>query len=389
MRSFALLLVSGIGFPTCLSAATWIVDPAGGGDALTIQGAVDLAAPGDEILIRSGTYQEQVTLDFSLTIRGDSATPELTVIDAEGIRPFCLLATSFSSTTVLQSLTFTGVVADGIPPCGEAALRIFGALEMDNCAVVENVAPLAPAFLNGPAEISNSLFKNNEGTGFDCDGIDPDFASGCIHCLLDITVDGCLFEMNTGYRVGVLSTDSQATIKNCQIRENNGEVIRSPLGVTLENSLVADNVGHLFYTEDLVVILQGNTFANNPELIRAPGIMNILSGSVIYANVFAMNDAGIGVPNGGNGMTITCNDSWGNGINYTGFDPLPGGNFSANPMFCGAQTGNYFVDVQSPLLPQNNSCNELIGALGEGCDAVSADPGSELRTWGQIKNAYR
>jgi len=51
-------------------AKTLVVEPGDGGDFRIIRSAVANANPGDEILIKPGTYRETVTIDQSLSIRG-------------------------------------------------------------------------------------------------------------------------------------------------------------------------------------------------------------------------------------------------------------------------------------------------------------------------------
>ncbi|MGA1872966.1 MAG: NosD domain-containing protein [Thermoplasmatota archaeon] len=65
------------------SPATIIVDISGGGDHISIQAAVNAAAPGDNIQIRAGTYDEIVQVNKRLNITG--AGPSLTILD--GGRP--------------------------------------------------------------------------------------------------------------------------------------------------------------------------------------------------------------------------------------------------------------------------------------------------------------
>ena len=64
------------------------------------------------------------------------------------------------------------------------------------------------------------------------------------------------------------------------------------------------------------------------------------------------------------------------------------GNFSADPLFCDPDNGDFTLSSQSPCLPGNHpdgaDCG-LIGALGQGCDPVSVEP----ETWAGIKSRYR
>jgi hypothetical protein len=64
------------------------------------------------------------------------------------------------------------------------------------------------------------------------------------------------------------------------------------------------------------------------------------------------------------------------------------GNFSLDPRFCGIPgSGNYFLQSNSPCLPENNPYGVpiLVGPLPAGCGTVA----TEQQTWGGIKNLYR
>jgi hypothetical protein len=90
----------------------------------------------------------------------------------------------------------------------------------------------------------------------------------------------------------------------------------------------------------------------------------------------------------GSQVTVQCCDLHGNteGDDLCGEDL--GGNFSADPLFCGAEEGDYSLDGYSPCLPGNHpdgvDCG-LIGALGQGCGATPV----EETSWGRVKALYR
>lgn len=69
--------------PALAQPQTWTVDDDGGADFGKIQDAVNAAASGDTVLVRSGVYYEHVTVNRSVTLNGESK--ETTVVDALGI----------------------------------------------------------------------------------------------------------------------------------------------------------------------------------------------------------------------------------------------------------------------------------------------------------------
>ncbi len=73
-------------------------------------------------------------------------------------------------------------------------------------------------------------------------------------------------------------------------------------------------------------------------------------------------------------LTIECTDIYGNTEgDWTGdiasFADI-NGNFSLAPIFCNPENSVFAPAASSPLLPENNSCGELIGALDLGCDVI-------------------
>jgi parallel beta-helix repeat protein len=70
--------------PAKAEPKTWIVDDDGPADFSKIQDAVNAANPGDLILVKAGTYYENVVVDKNnLTISGEN--PVTTIIDGEGL----------------------------------------------------------------------------------------------------------------------------------------------------------------------------------------------------------------------------------------------------------------------------------------------------------------
>jgi hypothetical protein len=374
-------------------AATWIVDPAGGGNATTIQQGVGLAAAGDVVLVRAGVYPEQVTVDRALTITGESGA-EATTIDAESTRPYCLTTTA--SGVVIEGLTLTGVNA-GYGFCtGEAALVAVN-MEIRECRIVGNVSETATVWLDGGTNrIVNTEFVGNEGVWPTvCGGpTDPDHATGCIRAIGELVIERCLFENNRSLDNAILDIWGRVTIRNCVIRGH----LYGALFVAsyddwalfrFENNLFVDNdcplFGWPYYGNGLQydVEVVNNTFARNTHLFT--GQSNLAPGSIFHANVFTGSNAGFWLPAGATGVTVTCNDSWGNQANWIGIDPAPGGNFSLEPKYCAPLQDEFRVAANSPLLPANNPCGIPVGAFGEGCDPVSI----EARSWGWIKALHR
>jgi hypothetical protein len=120
-------------------ANTWNVTPDGGGDAPTIQAAIDAASAGDSIVLASGTYTwtaqggdhvglpgpSMVNMRSGLTLRSESG-PELTILDAEG-NGRVIRCQSISNVRI-EGLTIQGGNADapGLP--GQFSMGVGGAI---------------------------------------------------------------------------------------------------------------------------------------------------------------------------------------------------------------------------------------------------------------------
>ncbi|MDY6958618.1 MAG: NosD domain-containing protein, partial [Halobacteriota archaeon] len=81
-KKFLLSLVALLAFSMILPVAagtTWYVDDDGGSDFTSIQDAVDASSAGDTIIVRDGTYTENVDVKKRLTIRSENGLPNCIV----------------------------------------------------------------------------------------------------------------------------------------------------------------------------------------------------------------------------------------------------------------------------------------------------------------------
>ena len=366
-------------------AATWVVDPSGSGDATTIQGGIDLASPGDSVTVLPGTYFEglRVATD-DLTVIGLQGAAA-TVLDAsEGgtLGGACVFTSLYDDVerSVWAGLTFTGAVS-GYGSGALYALRLRGDVEIRDCIVRDNtIYGWALVGSAGDLTLRNTLFADNTRSPDAFDRAAVDWQGGG-----DVDIDSCRFERNsTGANStgGVIDARSgDASIRNSVFLENwGGWTFVRGMNVALEGNLFVRNGGGLSCS---LLRLEHNTFSGHSFRVD---YFPVQEGSAIRANVFTGSSVGLPLPPGGGGIVVECNDSWGNTVNWSGHDPSgENGNFSAPPGYCDPEGGDFTVAANSPLLPENNSCGVLIGALGAGCGAVSIDP----TTWADIKSRYR
>ena len=386
-----------LSIPTEVPAVTWYVDQSGSGDATTIQAGVDLASPGDIVVVLPGTYHEQVDLTTNdLRLIGASGA-EATIVDAEPMA-YCL-RTQGVTQTVLSGLTFTGARGgydyDGRTSFG---VQLSGNAEIRECVFRDNLCDSASAiFGSGSLRVEDTRFIENIGVKYSYP--DPGCNAACIYWSGELEVDGCTFERNSGSCYATIMAGGSITIFNSVFRENErwvsyyhgGGLFTDIWGTStwwIERNIFVRNQGFPILDpggNDSDVYLRFNTAVDNdPSGPSYP--IPALPGSIIRGNVFAGGDVGLHLPEGGGGITVACNDSWGNEVNWEGYDPSgSNGNFSADPLCCDRSRDDFRVTGASPLLPLHNECGVFIGAVPNWCPTVSI----ESSTWSRIKARYR
>lgn len=177
-------------------------------------------------------------------------------------------------------------------------------------------------------------------------------------------------------------------ITNCEFVRNGGRGINlsvelGPGAYLISGCLIACNASdgisiagldpHPTHTS---VTLRGNTIAGN----HGAGIVFSSDIPCSLATTIIANNQGAGFDfTGPVAPVITCTNIYGN----TGGDwppensvqPSLSGNFSANPCFCDSAACDYTLSADSWCLPGHHpwGCDELVGALGEGCPARGCD----------------
>ena len=162
MRRWSLLVVLvmmasvfalSVPFASDARAATLYVGGAGPGNHTTIQAAIDAASPGDTVFVFSGTYYENVIVDRTISLIGESR--DTVIIDGGGVGNTVYLTASWLNIT---GFTITGSDMGGI----EAGIRL---QDVHNCNVSgNNVSGNGFGITLSPAHNStiahNNLFSN-------------------------------------------------------------------------------------------------------------------------------------------------------------------------------------------------------------------------------------
>jgi hypothetical protein len=393
MRSTLLVVIALLTASTLATARTWHVP----GDAPTIQGGIDLASAGDDVLVAPGVYPEHDIVMRSGVLVHSEAGHNETTVDATAN------GTGFTCSNLDQRATVEGfTIINGRASSGGqyggsgGGVRCIGSsLLLRECVISGCSADYEGGGISAwgsDVELVLCIVSGcsaYEGGGIytdypsrvvitDCEirGNEVSASSGGIEALgNEVIIIGCTISgnrANWGGSGGIGCISPALTIQDCVIRDNSCSVYGDGAGLS---------VG---YSSGAII---GCTVAGNTGAPPPGGLYVFSSDLEIGRTLIAFNEGG-GLGCAGSQVTVRCCDVFGN----TGGDDLCGtdlgGNFSLDPLFCDAENGDYTLDGCSPCLPGNHphgvDCG-LIGALGQGCGATAV----EETTWGRIKALYR
>jgi hypothetical protein len=330
-----LALALGLSLASIAQCRTWYVKADSTGDAPTINAAIDSAMSGDDVLVGPGTYtrtSEGVAGMFSIIMMKagiwlhSEAGPEATIIDAEGLHTV-IWCSELNEQTIIEGLTITGGYRDGLAGeggggihCRESAVTITGNI------------------------ITNNSAQNYYG-GAGGGGV---FCSDCTNLVI---TDNLIAENTAGTFGGGIWCNGSATVTNNLIVDNVAGIAGGAIHTRFSPATIINNtiVGNSAPTGAAFEI----RYSSSPTISR-----NIVAGSVGGAAFYC--DGSV-VP------SITCNDLWDN-EGGDGNCALGGDNFSAEPIFCDEDFGDYHLHEDSPCTPGNapSGC-QLVGALPVNC----------------------
>lgn len=313
-------------------------------DFATIQGAINASVDGDTIVVRPGTYVENIDINRDITVESELG-PTVTIIDGNQSGSVVVIIGNPGTSVVLDGFTITNGTGTDLDPdpflndhFGGGIVCIDSFPTMSNNIIAENIAwdPAGYGYGYGggiyceasPAVITDNIIRHN---------VAGDIAAGSfgygggIYCVgsSDITIHGNTVSEN-------LSGDDGAGIA-CWYTD--GEMI---------NNIVVGNIsstcagGIDIWGSDPV--LTNNTVAHNLATgtgAQGGGLRNVSSmptvTNCIFWDNFAQTDPEI------------CDPGFASPINYCdimGGWPTGLGNFSASPGFVG--NGDYHLTWNSP-----------------------------------------
>jgi len=430
---------------TTSTARTWHIQPDGSGDAPTIQAGIDLSVVGDTVLLASGTYHDCTHVDGEglrccavlkegVSLRGETGDPSSVRIDAEQLGR-CLYI-EYATQTIIEGITLTGGYAAGVygQKDGAGLLAVTSSVRVRDCVFTENHADHTGGgvalIYNLSSQFENCQFLSNscssDGGGLYALGTDAPLrtcqftgntakSGGGLFCEdgTSMLVEDCVFEGNEATDGGgVYVWYASPSFRNCVFRENAADVHGGALhgnlpnyddgtDTSLEDCLVVGNAaggdgGGLFCRSGADLYVNNCTMVGNMSSTEGGGLASGSSSIAFVTNTIIAYGAGgaaaacVGV---GAMISIDCSDVFGNAngdwVGCIASQAGADGNFSANPRFCGAPTGDFTLRSDSPCLPGEHpdgyDCG-LVGAFGEGCSAPTS---VEQGTWGGIKAMWR
>jgi hypothetical protein len=357
----------------------------GTGDAPTIYAAVLSAASGDSILVAPGHYtwtnQNTVPGDLfamlqfnpgmrNLVLVGEGG-PHATIIDAQWQGR--VIATKGQNYITFDGFTLMGGFAPGLSlPLGGCMMLHISHDTFKNCIFRENYATTgAVAWVGGLAQ--------------------PTFVD-------------CEFYENYGTYGGALylvNTSTPITIRRCRFHHNfadarGGAIYMAHVRAVVEECVFAFNQapqgGAIYMIDMWEASVSRCTFVRNSG--AETGALHVVSSPGIRVENSIVSYGGDGTPyfvGATSAVTFACMNTYRNPV--TNALPLAaidgGGNFSADPVFCGSvDSMDYSLMQGSSCLPGNHPSGSdcgTIGARGQGCAPVPVRPA----TWSQIKALYR
>jgi len=426
---FALLAVLQLG---AAAARTWRVTPDGGGDAPTIQAAIDSASAGDVVLLAAGTYawasQDttggwMVRLKPDLTLRSESGAAA-TILDGQhrGRAVRCLVA---GNTISIEGLTIAnclaGILSDHLstPTLSRCVVRNTGMgidcsdIIVRECEILNNGGWPEQYGVGiratGRLEMSNSRVTGNRTTGT------RDLFGGGIWAseahLSDCWIEDNRVEGIVSAGGGGASVD-RGTITRCVFVGNRASAIGFSGGYCLGGGLEA---GEVLVTDCVFIDNAANgggvsgwggaigsrrviaplnvtrcTLVGNAAMGLGSQLDQVAGVAAPLAEVteciFAWNE-GIAVSSA---VRTNCTNFFGNGLGdmFRGVDM--GGNLSADPQFCAVDPRTTrFVGLQSdsPCAPGQHPDAAPCARIGA-ADVQCASVLVQRRTWSDIKRLF-
>ncbi|CAE7746811.1 unnamed protein product [Symbiodinium necroappetens] len=301
-------------------------------DHATIQGAIDAAVSGDEIVLSAGTYSEELDLGSkNLILRAAAGERGAVVLDGQNSFRIMSITGGQGSSTLIDGITFTNGHAEDA-----GALEIIGASPtLRRCTFVANTSQEdggALAVFGSNATFADCLFENN--TALDDGG-------AIVISFSEAAFDRCVFRGN--------QASSDGGVFNCSGSANH----------TVSNSLFVGNHGA---TGGAVFVLESDptyincTFVENTTVFSGDSfdLSDTPGGTVTVTNCILWNGDSDEIS--GMGVAIV-KDS----VVQGGFMGM--GVIENDPLFVDPMTADFRLASASPALDEGDNTAVPGGAL--------------------------
>ncbi|MGD8395900.1 MAG: right-handed parallel beta-helix repeat-containing protein [Candidatus Eiseniibacteriota bacterium] len=336
-------------------------------DVPTIQGALDIALPGDLVLVEPGAYEENLIMVSDVELRAEQG-PQVTAIDGRSLGP--VITCHQVSGVEVHGFTIRHGWNDAFP--GGAGVSL----------------------LDAEGVFVDCTFVDNQTSGRDGGGISVASASA--------SIVGCRFHDNEADAMagldggGVFAWAALLLVEDCVIHDNlasegAGIAITNGTSAVIDGCLVHHNqatgggiAGGGLIAALSTVTVESSTFVSNTTAFDGACLATAGGSLTLRRNIVAFS-AGNGVDCGSPSIISVCNDVWGSGNqDHVGYTPGLG-DFNADPGFCDAGNLDFTLQSSSPCAPLNSPAGcGLIGVYDVGCGPVAI----EGATWGRIKATY-
>jgi hypothetical protein len=380
------------------AARDWVVNDTGiGGDAPTIQAAIDSAADGDNVILNDGTFRGagNRNIDFKgkaiiVTSANNSSS---TIIDCETQDRAFRFVSGEENDSVLRNVTIRNgfnIGDGGAILVGDSSPTITG------CHIVDCQARSGGGIYVWVGQVKaapviqlNSITgcrATNDGGGINVGESNPIIEQNVIsQC--SATNGGGIFvwgfpagpEITTNLIHGNTATANGGGL--CAMGVSGGGLMGFRGNLVYDNH--AANGGGLYFEQSVTTFIY-NTVAENTASTRGSGLyVDNGTNLALYLSIFAFNMESEAIYCSDTSPSIDCCLVWNPGFDGA-FDCQSRLLVTEDPKFCGELSSfNYYLQTDSPALDVTG-CAQRIGALGVNCGSAPATDA----TWGSIKAMY-
>jgi len=233
----------------------WYVAETGDADFTTIQAAVDVASGGDIIIVKDGTFTENVVVDKSLVIQSENGA-ELTIVQAAATNADVFRVTA-------ENVTIDGFTASGATTTGKAGIAVTGT--SGSCTIVNNYCSVNSEGITVGSD--NNTVSDNTCTLSGRYGISLSNATGN-----SITANTCINNTDGSGFALYLADNANNNIVSGNILDSNKQGIRvkNAYSNTIFNNTSSNNdIGLEMATKSTDNLFYQNNFVDNATMLSA------------------------------------------------------------------------------------------------------------------------